>query len=702
MAKWCQWAHGEIKRLTPMDVSGVQMGRTTRGTYQIDPPSKDSATVGRLDQAIYAKGNADRRQIYGVSGGVAFMLGQNGAIQKSKRFAAGWGDASICYDPVNDKVIVSFWNEERGDDNGFSEGEISTGTDGEVSASVLTSASASWSDSYVGATIFISNGTAGYTRQISDVSDANTLSFYGDSVPNGTGYYWVFAATQKGLYKLNADSLEVELFSPLFTPSTMNTAAIDGPHQILYYGGSVYSTFFGRVSFGSDKFSQMIKIDPVTLQPTATGSQFSDESSPFSDLAIDSDNALLWATDSAGLALDSMDLATFSSLGGFDMSPKITEPGDGTVGNLTPLPMDGQTHNFGTGFGDGYYIIKYTGGCTRNLADGKYFVFLFDPDTGLAFRYITGLPLGDGQFHDSEEEAKNGFADAGNFEIATSFSGSGTIGLTPTGWAGDTYDNGTPYTQGMLLLASDNFVWGSNGFLDNLGGDTNLGIDPAASYPTWDSSTTYSAGDRVFLMPFSGFQGAIYEARATNTNHDPRSDGSTDMSGHDKWFARWVQTLQIVEDYAFDLVQVTKYLGDSPQFPPYGLCVATGIKTIYVTSRSFRLGFYNIAADRSGVINLTIPDPDHPDDVAARLVDYSAFPYRARCNPYDRKVYVPGYRSNTVYIVDPGQNRVVDSRSGFDSPFDVIFTPPPPGAPDDDKGGVLVVQHGDVGLKRLT
>jgi hypothetical protein len=68
-----------------------------------------------LDQAIYHPG---RNSIFAVRGGyVGEFNATTGAVIQFKRFAPFcFGDASICYDDVHDKLICSMWNEQRADD----------------------------------------------------------------------------------------------------------------------------------------------------------------------------------------------------------------------------------------------------------------------------------------------------------------------------------------------------------------------------------------------------------------------------------------------------------------------------------------------------------------------------------------------------------------------------------------------------------
>ncbi len=52
-----------------------------------------------------------------------------------------------------------------------------------------------------------------------------------------------------------------------------------------------------------------------------------------------------------------------------------------------------------------------------------------------------------------------------------------------------------------------------------------------------------------------------------------------------------------------------------------------------------------------------------------------ANPRRVKYNPVDGFIYVPGWASNSVIVVDPATDTVVDTKVGFSTPWDVVFTP---------------------------
>lgn len=71
--------------------------------------------------------------------------------------------------------------------------------------------------------------------------------------------------------------------------------------------------------------------------------------------------------------------------------------------------------------------------------------------------------------------------------------------------------------------------------------------------------------------------------------------------------------------------------------------------------------------------------------------DANATPYRIAYNAYDGLIYVPGYKSNNVVVIDPASDTVISTQTGYDSPFDMVFTPTKKWA----------VQQGAVGLKEV-
>lgn len=84
-------------------------------------------------------------------------------------------------------------------------------------------------------------------------------------------------------------------------------------------------------------------------------------------------------------------------------------------------------------------------------------------------------------------------------------------------------------------------------------------------------------------------------------------------------------------------------------------------------------------------------DNNPTDTTDLTLPDSDASPFAIQYNPYDGKAYVPGYTNNKVYIIDPSSGYSIVTKTGFDSPFDCVFTPTKK----------FAVQHGAQGLKEI-
>lgn len=66
--------------------------------------------------------------------------------------------------------------------------------------------------------------------------------------------------------------------------------------------------------------------------------------------------------------------------------------------------------------------------------------------------------------------------------------------------------------------------------------------------------------------------------------------------------------------------------------------------------------------------------------------------YRLRYNSYNGKLYAVCYETNSVAVISPTTDTLDSVKTGFDGPWDMVFTPTK----------VWVVQQGNVGLKELT
>jgi len=68
----------------------------------------------------------------------------------------------------------------------------------------------------------------------------------------------------------------------------------------------------------------------------------------------------------------------------------------------------------------------------------------------------------------------------------------------------------------------------------------------------------------------------------------------------------------------------------------------------------------------------------------------AATPYNIRYNSVDDRIYLPTWADNTVVVINPADDSFV-VKTGFDAPFDVVFTPTK----------AFAVQHGNQGLKEI-
>lgn len=111
-AAWCRWAHDQIKRLTPMDVSGVQMGRTTRGNYQINPPPTKKQSLTLFELLTHAVWKLSVRKIYGCRGGYIFEFDDSGNwTGNSLAFADPYlGESYLALDGNGD-LWASYWSD---------------------------------------------------------------------------------------------------------------------------------------------------------------------------------------------------------------------------------------------------------------------------------------------------------------------------------------------------------------------------------------------------------------------------------------------------------------------------------------------------------------------------------------------------------------------------------------------------------------
>jgi hypothetical protein len=71
--------------------------------------------------------------------------------------------------------------------------------------------------------------------------------------------------------------------------------------------------------------------------------------------------------------------------------------------------------------------------------------------------------------------------------------------------------------------------------------------------------------------------------------------------------------------------------------------------------------------------------------------DPDMIPFNIKYNPVTDRFYVPTMLDDTVVVIDPNTDTVESVKTGFDSPYDIVFTPTKSWA----------VQHGPEGLKEI-
>jgi len=128
-----------------------------------------------------------------------------------------------------------------------------------------------------------------------------------------------------------------------------------------------------------------------------------------------------------------------------------------------------------------------------------------------------------------------------------------------------------------------------------------------------------------------------------------------------------------------------------PGVPMVSLIGPSGItgKNIYAMDYNPRNGYLYWSNNNDEVIKQRARGTGD----AATLIDLArpnANPLNIAVNPYNFHVYVPLWKDNTVAIINPLDD-TFQIVSGFDSPFDVVFTPTKAWA----------VQHGSPGLKEI-
>lgn len=116
----------------------------------------------------------------------------------------------------------------------------------------------------------------------------------------------------------------------------------------------------------------------------------------------------------------------------------------------------------------------------------------------------------------------------------------------------------------------------------------------------------------------------------------------------------------------------TVWIGGPPPYP-FGVAYCPDNNSVYVSTNTQEIVVYNVAGNTFSSFNLGRAN---------------ATPIAIRYNPHNHLIYVPGWRDNTVCLIDPNAGNAVTVRTGFDCPNDAVFTPTK----------AFAVQQGLVGL----
>lgn len=211
-------------------------------------------------------------------------------------------------------------------------------------------------------------------------------------------------------------------------------------------------------------------------------------------------------------------------------------------------------------------------------------------------------------------------------------------------------------------------LYSANGFLygiayDVVSDDTDFFvIDPTTVFPNAPSGSYWTRN----LSTVGTFGDAAFENRldpifVTSYNFDWGSDSSVN--------ARFAATTVGGGFLGFlDLLAV--------DVPVYGICYCNWNQYYYNTKATRYVGRHKRDCAGETIIDLGRPNAD---------------PYNIRFNDYNNYIYVPCWSDNTVAIISPSDDSVVIV-TGFDSPYDVVFTPTK----------AFAVQHSRQGLKVIT
>lgn len=115
---------------------------------------------------------------------------------------------------------------------------------------------------------------------------------------------------------------------------------------------------------------------------------------------------------------------------------------------------------------------------------------------------------------------------------------------------------------------------------------------------------------------------------------------------------------------------------------PNGLCYCPSNDNIYAVDGTSIL----ISASVSDMLSIG------GTNVPVNTGEATANPRRIKYCPIDGMIYVPGWFSNSVIVINPATNTVVATKTGFNLPIDCVFT----------GSRKFAVQNSSVGLREIT
>lgn len=754
-AQFFRWTRDEILQLGKMqEVPGALVLRTTRGTAVIPKAEEESTQTltGPLDQAIYVErkipdgspeGTKAKRFIYGVRGGYIKQFGATGSFTQSRRFAVPcFGDCSLCYDSVNDKIICSFFNEQRADDIGGIETfdakklyKVNPDTLlVEASAAILTGTgggfpSAVWSGPhrllfYSGKVIAVAWGAPPsspggcYLAEVDPVTlVVSRARLMGGDTAEGPDAPWtdIVIDSDAGLiWKSDSgdqavQSLSLSDFSTQQTFFTNTTPTDPGAGEVAtvtvdLYRKNLDETFhiadFGSFPSGYYLFQWKSGVIQSTDpdDPNA-GKFFASEFTripPFSNITRDFNTVL-------NSVVSSQSVVTTNKA--YDTAQAVRDANDGKVIGPSIDTFSIGTADFGI---IAHLFADYPWDIGRNYISDQQ--VLFDDGLG-SVDPNTGETIDPPSYVDAVWKAQ-----------------SDTVGVTPCDrtYTLRQWDGTQAYQTGAFVLRSGTRYKAAH---------NNTNDDPLNASGNWTSQAPlYNVGDFI-VSGGNEFQCTVA------TNSEPPS-GSWTLIG----IAAWKRMVNVVEDYQFSLIQSLLY-GETPTpYNPYGVAWVPSISRLYMTTRTNIVLIMN-PADSSfrildlGELSLTwsgsasyfdgdivtynnskyqalLPNvgkqPNTNPTYWATSIDRakSFLPYCIRYDSIKDRLYIPTYKSSKIVVIDPQTNQVaLDANKkplilvGFDSAFDVLFTrAQDPAHPDDPTkfiSSAYAVQHGDEPLKRI-